>query len=500
MYKIDIPTRSRLFYLEPIGVGSEMCESLLSYIIRLAYHHSVFPVVLIKKEILPIIRRNTSTELNFDHPRFLSQINGSGKSAEKWVQALEELTGRNDLSFLTLLQWKEVFEPKNLFSERYRHCPHCLNENKGASNEKYIPLIWSISIAKYCIHHNVLLRETCTNPNCGKFLPAYTCRMKIGFCPSCGEWLGNRPDQVGYSNNDETKFISQKVGQIIKNNNSTDNISFVSHHKRNFNIFSNNGFFFINRDQSLAEIFSVSHNTISNWRRGYKFNSLEIFLIGCYKASVSPFENTIKRIDNDEQIRTSKNYGLNPNEIKLIEDYESNRSSFISEMVGFIHQTKGVFDIFNKLGCRKELIKRYCRPCFDLLKDLFDKHYQERRRMIVRKLEESLDDIENNSSVKDIAASLNIAPKVLQKMAPELCFKISRKHKLYKKEQAKINVEKKIEQVIKYAESLCSANYVPKMHVFEQKWEHRAFLLNPVIRLALKEFLSSKNQLINNND
>ena len=50
-----IPQRSRLFFLEPIGVGTPYTESLSSYLTRLAQEHCVTPKKLIMGEIAPLI-------------------------------------------------------------------------------------------------------------------------------------------------------------------------------------------------------------------------------------------------------------------------------------------------------------------------------------------------------------------------------------------------------------------------------------------------------------
>jgi len=47
----NIPRRSRLYYLEPVGIGTPHVESLTSFLIRLAQSHCVDVTVLITKEI-----------------------------------------------------------------------------------------------------------------------------------------------------------------------------------------------------------------------------------------------------------------------------------------------------------------------------------------------------------------------------------------------------------------------------------------------------------------
>jgi len=49
-----LPSRSRLYCLEPAGIGTPYVESLTSYITRLAATHHISPTTLIKREILPL--------------------------------------------------------------------------------------------------------------------------------------------------------------------------------------------------------------------------------------------------------------------------------------------------------------------------------------------------------------------------------------------------------------------------------------------------------------
>lgn len=49
--KPSIPPRSRLYHLEPIGIGTPYVESLTSYIARLAEAHCLTPKLLLEREI-----------------------------------------------------------------------------------------------------------------------------------------------------------------------------------------------------------------------------------------------------------------------------------------------------------------------------------------------------------------------------------------------------------------------------------------------------------------
>jgi hypothetical protein len=47
---IQMPIHSRLYHLEPIGIGTPFVESLTSYVVRLAEAHSVSPRIVVTPE------------------------------------------------------------------------------------------------------------------------------------------------------------------------------------------------------------------------------------------------------------------------------------------------------------------------------------------------------------------------------------------------------------------------------------------------------------------
>src|SRR6266516_4530489 len=52
---IALPERSTLYAPAPIGVGTPLCESLTSYLARLAEPHSVYPGVLLQPMYVPLL-------------------------------------------------------------------------------------------------------------------------------------------------------------------------------------------------------------------------------------------------------------------------------------------------------------------------------------------------------------------------------------------------------------------------------------------------------------
>jgi hypothetical protein len=200
----QIPTtsHSRLYHLEPIGIGSPMVESLTSYLMRLADVHSVHPRVLISQEILPLLN---IPRLYRDGRPIYGQLTVlwkdsrvlNGRSSLTWrmVQALEQLTGRDDIRFLTMLTFVEVLSLKNLLRRTRSCCPSCYEEWRKAGQVIYDPLLWALDVVSICPWHCEPLRQHCPNPDCAHTLLPLTSRGQPGYCEWCEQWLGSVPQR-----------------------------------------------------------------------------------------------------------------------------------------------------------------------------------------------------------------------------------------------------------------------------------------------------------------
>ena len=111
-----LPKPSRLFHLEPIGLNTGYVESLTSYVARLAEAHSVPPGTLLAMEVKPMLKNSRDENPLNSHSiatlygqASVRALNGTQTRARQLVKALEALTLRRDLQFLTLLPWAFVF-------------------------------------------------------------------------------------------------------------------------------------------------------------------------------------------------------------------------------------------------------------------------------------------------------------------------------------------------------------------------------------------------------
>ncbi|WP_373527600.1 TniQ family protein [Nostoc sp.] len=191
----DITKRSILYCLEPIGVGTPKCESLISYLIRLAENHCVTPDKLIKHKIYPIFWGHDDlctyykgiigrTFINHSH---IKSLNFSGWYTSKLVESLELLTLREDLTFLTMMHWHELINHIYLFRYYKAWCPLCYDYWRQNKLPIYEPLLWCFEPVIMCEHHHYPLATQC--PHCNQQLAMITATSRQGYCNHCGQWL-----------------------------------------------------------------------------------------------------------------------------------------------------------------------------------------------------------------------------------------------------------------------------------------------------------------------
>ncbi|WP_181280707.1 TniQ family protein [Aphanothece hegewaldii] len=189
----EIPPRSHLYNLSPIGVKTFNTESLTSYIGRLSYAHNLQPKALINELIFPIIKQSNT----YASKRLFQQISQFTNNTAvenyliihhpftyEFVKALEQLTCQSNLFFLTFLSLSKFFNfsPTKFYR---RWCPLCYEEML-VKKILYDPLIWSIYSVELCLYHQQRLCSKC-----------FYCQANVlllsppGYCSKCHSWLGS---------------------------------------------------------------------------------------------------------------------------------------------------------------------------------------------------------------------------------------------------------------------------------------------------------------------
>ena len=218
--KPQLPKRSRLYHLPPVGVGTPFVESLTSYIARLAKSHSVFPGILLSKEIVPLVPKVYRSTNLFGTRNLTGAVNGTGTMALDLVQALETLTLRNDLPFLTLISWTNVLPQRKLLRPVRAWCPACYEEWRSTKQIIYEPLMWSIEALTLCPLHRKRLHFQC--PHCRCQLSPLAPYSQPGYCSKCLKWLGISSNSEQSNNKPLGEeelvwqiFVSDSIGKLL---------------------------------------------------------------------------------------------------------------------------------------------------------------------------------------------------------------------------------------------------------------------------------------------
>ena len=192
-----LPPRSRLYPLEPVGIGTPFVESLSGYIARLADAHAISVGDLVGRELSPSVKKClTSVGPSMRQSRASSHgfragastINGFGKHSKRWIDALATATFQKDLPFLTLSPFDAVFSPHGVSRDTRMWCPKCYDEWHMAGTCIYEPLLWNIGFVTFCRRHLVPLVSGC--PHCRRRSRPLAVYSRPGHCSHCQQWLG----------------------------------------------------------------------------------------------------------------------------------------------------------------------------------------------------------------------------------------------------------------------------------------------------------------------
>lgn len=277
--KTPIPPRSRLYHLEPIGIGTPYVESLTGYVIRLAEQHCITTRRLLLNEIAPLMgrerklshSRNESISKIIGVNRDRTATNGTGLTASNLVRAMSILTKRTDLHFLTLRPWVKVLSKRGLLRHERVWCPFCYQEWHDTNKSIYEPLIWCINVVQICpIHHHPFL-SVC--PHCLMTQLVLSGDSQTGHCNKCGKWLGSSRFKSGEVS--KMKKAPEIAWQLHVNHELGELIAAAPTIKSPLlsNRISNTITTFINQvfqsnQAALSRSILVNEATIGSWRKG----------------------------------------------------------------------------------------------------------------------------------------------------------------------------------------------------------------------------------------
>jgi TniQ len=410
-----LPERSRLYSLPPCNIGTLYVESLTSYISRLAYEHAVTTGDLIKGVI--------ANKLNLSYLKdkyhngaisiYTDKLCSYGKLSEDYISALENLTGRIDIVYTTLLPFKSILNYENVIKKHKEWCPRCLYEFENIDGVIYEPLIWQMKLIEHCPKHRSKLRDKCHN--CNKKLFAMQKNYVVGFCYYCNVWLGEEIDNDMNLLGLEEKLMHELFLYVQSANFCALPVNI---HKKINNLFK-----LLNIDNGeFGSLFGIkSRGAIIDWKKNRNNTSVSSLINFCINTSTSIvkifLEGDFKGIEylvsyNDLEELEEKNFNIRTdgknNELNLIEIRNMLVDNLVKEMPLNLTQIEKTYKI-----CRKT-IKQHFPYLFHKTKEYYSK------AISVEKMDRIKHDlIHSNLSVHAISSKHNVDSRVIIKNHPK---------------------------------------------------------------------------------
>lgn len=292
------PSHSRLYTIEPIGMGTPNVESLTSYMSRLAEAHSVSLRTLTIQELLPLLKCDYLSNpfgntLGSFWKEAVRALNGTGALARNWVQALELLTLRTDLQHLTFLPWSSVLTPQRQMRFNRAWCPDCFIDWQTKGEPIYEPLLWNVSAVPLCLRHQRTLVEQCPYPDCHTTLPVLASVFNSGYCSKCSRWLGvitTDPSSTTLTTEQWhwQIWVTKTVGELISHNKDLT----TAPHLENIPdlLAASREQVAGGRLQNLAEKLQLSRRTLTAWQSSKQIPQIESLMRLCYWCGVSLYD------------------------------------------------------------------------------------------------------------------------------------------------------------------------------------------------------------------
>ena len=293
----EIPERSRLYCLKPVGIGTCQVESLSGYVARLAEAHDLSIGNLVGREPFSNSRSGLCKRTTFfrlARPKShvfhaaAHDINGMCQKARKWTRVFEVATHRQDLSGLTLVPLMNVVSDMLLLRKRRAWCPSCYHEDRK-SGLVYERLLWAIEVAAICPFHLRQFEVVCPFCNCQQ--AALGVNSRPGYCSACRNWLGQpisptiakQGNRVPFDFRIEV-YKAASVGEILAVTSVAEGIS-AARFRANLRICIKR--LAAGNTAALARRTRISESTISCWLDATMLPRLDTVLRMCSRLHIS---------------------------------------------------------------------------------------------------------------------------------------------------------------------------------------------------------------------
>ncbi|WP_334025952.1 TniQ family protein [Burkholderia gladioli] len=286
----EMPPRSRLYSIRPLGEGTVMVEALHSLVVRLAHAHVVKPAVLVKEEILRDCEINYTKYSAKFVTTYLSTMNGLGKYAREILTSVENLTMQPGLDACTFLRWDELFDyrARRMLHLHPHWCPLCFAAWRQNGVEPYYPLIWQSIIVLRCPVHFVPLEQRC--PTCLRVQPFVPRHYYLDHCSHCGSSLalhaGNLSPAIRQQVPAGDLHAIDTIAEMITHGPTIQGLLSAEHFWARLQEAADT--FYNGNVKAFEKSLGFAEGTFSNWKLGRHKPSFSAFYKFAYKLDTTP--------------------------------------------------------------------------------------------------------------------------------------------------------------------------------------------------------------------
>ncbi|MGJ9386078.1 TniQ family protein [Salipaludibacillus sp. CF4.18] len=362
--------RNILYNLKPVGIGTPYVESLTSYITRIADAHCVLTGDIISRIYAPYLNKEYLSKISKRGGGFYDSaigINGVGKLAYEFSELTNKLTGRKDLSNITLKNWSELLPNRGLLRKTKSWCPICYEESKLNDMIIHDQLIWNFQVVNYCLKHKTLLLNTCKN--CKNTVPIIDRKSLPGFCSRCGKWLGFIPS-IEENIKDKSEILSDVflIGELLsKNDLAVNNVSLFE----SLRYYVNEGF---NKSPlDAAKYFEIPKSTFMTWMSSKNLPSIHYLIHMCKILGIS-IVGFLQKQEPVIQVRSTESF------VKVNKKYDHDEIKWTLKRVIEDKHPVSISGVAKMIGCDRKLLSAMYKIECSQIKENYNVYIQSKKK------------------------------------------------------------------------------------------------------------------------
>ncbi len=417
------------------------------------------------KEILPALGKECKTRSDYSHLSIFwaknsVSLNGTSLLALRWVQALEMLTHRNSVQYLTMLTWSGVIPQNGILRGTKSWCSLCYEEWHRSNQVIYDPLLWALDPITVCPLHRKKLQCICPYDDCKKLQPLFARQSYPGHCSRCGRWLGGfDTEEILLEELNWQLWVATAVGEMVASVSHTPYIPQKEEVARTVSMYVDKcaG----GNMAALAQRLQLPKSVLFRWKNGQSLPRFTTLLQVCYRLNVPPLRFLTGSVGEftSTQYEEVQDLKVGSGKYRKLDIEETRR---VLEAV--VADDKKPSPPFTEVARLLDQDPRVLQRLFpDLYRAIVTRHREQFHAHEVQYMLEEILQSEQAPfpSMHEVARRLGHSVMVLRRHFPILCKQISANYQAYLKRRALARKERIRDEVRKAVQDIHSKGKYP---------------------------------------